>query len=120
MEDEAPTGYNKLKDPIYFEIEAEHTNDPANLELKTLTATHQTYTESGHVFADYGTGAIDFTEAVSDGSVRTSVKNKAGSELPSTGGIGTTPFYVGGGVLVAAAGVYIIVKKRMKNNDEEK
>lgn len=41
-----------------------------------------------------------------------SVENNAGVELPATGGIGTTIFYVVGGVLVVAAGVLLVVKKR--------
>jgi fimbrial isopeptide formation D2 family protein/LPXTG-motif cell wall-anchored protein len=40
------------------------------------------------------------------------VTNNSGSELPSTGGIGTTMFYVVGGVLVAAAVVILVSKKR--------
>lgn len=43
------------------------------------------------------------------------VINKAGTELPSTGGMGTTLFYVLGGVLVAAAVVLLVTKKRMAN-----
>lgn len=41
------------------------------------------------------------------------VLNQKGSTLPSTGGIGTTLFYVFGGVLVLAAVVLLITKKRM-------
>jgi LPXTG-motif cell wall-anchored protein len=41
------------------------------------------------------------------------VENSKGSTLPSTGGIGTTIFYVVGGVLVVAAGVLLVTKKRM-------
>lgn len=41
------------------------------------------------------------------------VINKTGTELPSTGGIGTTIFYVAGSVLVLAAAVLLITKKRM-------
>ncbi len=41
------------------------------------------------------------------------VINNAGSELPETGGIGTTLFYIIGGVLVLAAVVLLITKKRM-------
>ncbi|WP_455124916.1 isopeptide-forming domain-containing fimbrial protein [Ruminococcus sp.] len=43
------------------------------------------------------------------------VINKSGSSLPSTGGIGTTIFYVAGGVLVVGAGVLLITKKRAKD-----
>lgn len=41
------------------------------------------------------------------------VVNKSGSALPSTGGIGTTIFYVIGGILMAAAVVLLITKKKM-------
>ena len=41
------------------------------------------------------------------------VINNAGALLPSTGGMGTTLFYVIGGLLVACAAVLLVVKKRM-------
>lgn len=44
------------------------------------------------------------------------VNNQSGTELPSTGGMGTTLFYVLGGVLVAAAAVLLITRKRMNAN----
>ena len=43
------------------------------------------------------------------------VLNKAGTQLPSTGGIGTTLFYVVGGGLMVAAIVLLVTKKRMEN-----
>jgi len=43
------------------------------------------------------------------------VENKAGSTLPSTGGIGTTIFYAIGSILVVGAGILLISKKRMFN-----
>ena len=48
-----------------------------------------------------------------DDLVEIEIENQAGALLPSTGGIGTTIFYVVGGVLVAAAVVLLITKKRM-------
>lgn len=44
--------------------------------------------------------------------------NTSGSQLPSTGGIGTTLFYIGGGCMVAVAGIFLITKKRMSKNAE--
>ena len=41
------------------------------------------------------------------------VPNNTGAVLPSTGGIGTTIFYVVGGVLVLAAIILLVTKKRM-------
>ena len=45
------------------------------------------------------------------------VVNKAGTELPSTGGMGTTIFYVLGAVLVVGAGVLLVTKKRMSQSE---
>ena len=43
------------------------------------------------------------------------VTNKKGAELPSTGGMGTTIFYVLGAVLVIGAGVVLIARRRMNS-----
>lgn len=45
-----------------------------------------------------------------DGGVR--VENIPGKELPSTGGMGTALFYIGGGVLVVGAAALFVLKKR--------
>lgn len=49
-----------------------------------------------------------------DNMLDTSIENKKGSLLPSTGGIGTTIFYVVGGILVIGAGILLVTKRRMK------
>jgi LPXTG-motif cell wall-anchored protein len=41
------------------------------------------------------------------------ITNKQGTELPSTGGIGTTIFYVMGSILVICAGVVLVTRRRM-------
>ena len=43
------------------------------------------------------------------------IANNTGTVLPSTGGIGTTIFYVLGGLLVVGAAVLLVTKKRMRN-----
>lgn len=53
-----------------------------------------------------------------DGIVAGTIENNKGTTLPSTGGIGTTLFYVGGGCVVALAGVALITKKRMNNRED--
>ena len=50
-------------------------------------------------------------------SVEAKVANSAGTLLPSTGGMGTTVFYVLGAVLVVGAGVLLVTKKRMSQSD---
>ena len=56
-------------------------------------------------------GAVSYGNS-STGEVK--VLNNTGTELPSTGGIGTTIFYVLGGVLMAGAFVLLVVRKRMR------
>lgn len=51
-----------------------------------------------------------------EGSLTTDVVNQSGATLPGTGGIGTTIFYVIGGLLMAAAAVLLITKKRMNSD----
>lgn len=46
-------------------------------------------------------------------TVTQKVENNTGSQLPSTGGMGTTIFYVLGSILVLGAVVLLITKKRM-------
>ena len=62
------------------------------------------------------TGEITFTANTDKSELATKVVNKKGATLPSTGGIGTTIFYVVGGGLMAAAVVLFITKKRMEND----
>lgn len=45
--------------------------------------------------------------------VTAEVENKSGTELPSTGGMGTTIFYVVGSILLIGAAILLITKKRM-------
>ena len=62
------------------------------------------------VIADNGTITQDSTTIT-----RVEIQNNSGSELPSTGGIGTTIFYVVGGLLMAAAVVLLVTKKKVSS-----
>ena len=94
-ETEAPAGYNKLTGPIEVEITA------------TTSAT------SGSETVQYKNSSETSYTPATDATVK--VLNSAGTQLPSTGGIGTTLFYVIGGVLMAVAAVLLVTKKRMNN-----
>ena len=43
------------------------------------------------------------------------IVNQSGTVLPGTGGMGTTLFYIVGGLMVVCAGVVLVTKKRMGN-----
>ena len=53
------------------------------------------------------------------GAVALTVTNNQGTTLPETGGIGTTIFYIIGGVLVVGAGVLLAVRLRMRTENKE-
>lgn len=64
--------------------------------------------------AGYNKLSEDKTVMVRAGhTARAEINNQSGTELPSTGGIGTTIFYIIGGVLVLAAVIFLVMKKRM-------
>lgn len=46
------------------------------------------------------------------------VLNNKGTQMPSTGGIGTTIFYIVGGVMVAGAAIFLLTKRRMAGSEE--
>ena len=94
-----PAGYNTIES-IVFTVIAEHDILADNPALTSLTG-------------EAVTGLITFTPVLAEGALTTDVVNNAGSILPSTGGIGTTLFYVFGALLVIGAGVLLVVKKRM-------
>lgn len=82
----SPTGYNGLKGDI------------------TVTVVFHEAT---------GKWDITYSGAASGSGGYIVVENFKGSVLPETGGIGTTLFYVIGGLMVAAAVVLLVTKKRM-------
>ena len=98
-ETKAPEGYNKLKDSVEVKIKATYNEDGT---LKTDVEgckLQQDATNNGHYYQVQ------------------SIANKAGALLPSTGGIGTTIFYVLGSIMALGAAVLLIAKKRLNGQD---
>ena len=60
-------------------------------------------------------GVVNGTTEAPQGVDEVKVLNQTGGELPSTGGMGTTIFYVLGGILVLGAAVLLITRKRMSS-----
>lgn len=106
-ETEAPAGYNKLAAPIQVK--------PVIIsETVTVTSTTTYYDENGNksdTVTEKYTTEISYNEKLKTAAVE--VENKKGLQLPSTGGVGTTLFYIIGGILVIGAGILLIVKRRM-------
>ena len=101
----APDGYNKLADPVT--VTAVRTGSTTTSKTVYLDENGKETNETTAIEVKVENNDIAATAVV--------VVNKAGTELPSTGGMGTTLFYVLGAVLVVGAGVLLITKKRMSD-----
>lgn len=102
----APAGYNKLTAPVT--VQAVKTSS---------TSTHTTvYLDKDGNVVDVSAKEIEVKVDIDTiAATAVVVVNKAGTELPSTGGMGTTVFYVLGAVLVLGAVVLLVTKKRMSD-----
>ena len=112
-----PNGYNTIDD-IQFTVSAEHDVESDNPTLTGLSVTDAKYVDR-ETGADIANGAIElgtFTCTVDSGSIATTVVNVGGATLPETGGMGTTIFYVLGGLLVVGAVVVLVVRRRVREN----
>ena len=109
-ETKAPAGYIKDPDQHTVVISAEY-NEDTTLKNYTITIDGEatsTYTATTNTT----TGTVTY-EAPAGGNDIFPINNKKGTELPSTGGIGTTIFYVLGAVLVLGGGILLISRRRM-------
>lgn len=107
---QAPNGYNLLEGDVQLVITATTANGQdwnsgiATDALKGLTITVDNGAAQN---GDLDTGIVNVT-----------VENNRGATLPETGGMGTTLFYIIGGLLVVGAGILLVVRIRMKAHNE--
>lgn len=100
-ETRTPEGYNTM-DSIEFKIEATHDELKDDPKLNTL---------SGNKL----TGEVLFKTNTTEGTLETDVINYKGSELPSTGGMGTTVLYAAGTLMILAAAAFLVMKKKAES-----
>lgn len=99
-EKDAPEGYIILEDFIYF-----HITDDGTVELCD---------EDGSPFPESEYPAYESLTGDTAAGFVIIAKDSPGSELPHTGGIGTTIFYILGTMLVLGCGVYLIARRRIR------
>lgn len=106
---QAPNGYNLLEDDVKLDIAATTANgqDWAGEPGQALTALNISVNDGAAQNGGLDTGIVNVT-----------VRNNQGATLPETGGMGTTLFYIIGGLLVVGAGILLVVRIRMKAHNE--
>lgn len=121
-ETKAPAGYNLLIAP--FTVEAKKSGPTVTTKTKTiiyLDADGNVTDEVTTATTEYETDEDSFNNEnqTAAGEEKTvpvyqfdPIVNLQGTELPSTGGVGTTLFYAGGAILVLLAGVLLVSKRR--------
>lgn len=107
-ETKAPSGYNKLTNAVEVVITATTVNNQTWSSTPADALTKLDVTAGGNA----GTGDV------ATGIASINIANNKGSTLPSTGGIGTTIFYVLGGTLVVGSGIALVTKKRLGKNED--
>lgn len=100
-ETKTPENYNTM-DPIEFKIEATHDELKDDPKLNTLTGNKLS-------------GEVLFTTNPAEGTLETDVINYKGSELPETGGMGTTVLYTAGTLMILAAAAFLVMKKKAES-----
>lgn len=101
----APEGYNKMEAPFKLTVKANYVTGGGALDSWKVV----TYAADD--------SAVDANQDASDASsTRVVITNKAGTVLPTTGGIGTAVFTVLGLLLVAGGVVYLVMRNRKRKN----
>lgn len=112
VETTVPDGYNKADD-LVFEVKGtyEAVNTAVPLKAPSLTKL-EILDENGNSIT--GEDKV-FTTNLADGTATTNIKNLTGSELPSTGGMGTTVLYAAGTLMILAAAAFLVMKKKAES-----
>ena len=122
VETKVPANFNAI-DPIEFTVTGTHTKTADALD-KTSHKDGEAYVLTGltvsnkDLTASVAGSEIDKKDSTKhiavSGEIYGEIINESGAQLPETGGMGTTLFYVFGAILVLGGGVVLISRRRME------
>lgn len=112
-----PAGYNSIQ-PITFEVKASHVaTDDAMTDFDYTGRTGILTNLTGET-ASGSLTAIEITFDKATGVGSSNIENKSGAQLPETGGIGTTLFYLFGSIMAAGSALILVVRRRANAEEE--
>ena len=96
--------------PILHASKTYYEHNATTGKMDVVTSVDASKSQNGsYFFKVSGTDTYDGTTA----DTWTDVENFKGTILPSTGGVGTTLFYLIGAILVIGAGVVLVTRRRV-------
>ena len=102
--------------PYFFEVKATYNKDKDGNPVSLASITVTVQDKDGNPITQ--NKPIELGVGGDQGTVSTQIVNNTGLQMPETGGIGTTIFYIVGGVLAAGAVILLITKRRMSVEEE--
>lgn len=111
-----PAGGYVGVDPITFTITGGEIQTDGSEAMGTPSV-NSTFTAASVYNISGDAGSEVATEGTKTGAFDTTVINRKGTNLPATGGIGTTLFILGGGCAAGIAGIYLISKKKTREEE---
>ena len=107
-ETKAPEGYKLPADP------------DVELVLSAETANDQAWSgDPEDALTDLALNNVSVEDTTDFDVAKIDVENNKGTSLPTTGGMGTTLFVLGGGCAAGLAGIYLVSRKRSKDENAD-
>ena len=107
-ETKAPEGYKLPADP------------DVELVLSAETANDQVWSgDPEDALTDLALNNVSVEDTTDFDVAKIDVENNKGTSLPTTGGMGTTLFVLGGGCAAGLAGIYLVSRKRSKDENAD-
>lgn len=107
-ETKAPEGYKLPADP------------DVELVLSAETVNNQTWDgDAKKALTDLALNSVSVEDTTDFDVAKIDVENNKGTSLPTTGGMGTTLFVLGGGCAAGLAGIYLVSRKRSKDENAD-
>lgn len=129
-DDTIPTGATKIKtgadgmirikgleDGTYYAVETKAADDSYNLLTTPVTLELVATTVNDHSWAGDAEKALKERTNLTAGAPL-EIENNKGAVLPETGGIGTTLFYLLGGIMAAGSALILVVRRRAGAEEE--